>query len=221
MLHLNLYNELQKQEQARQRDPVKLVALGVVLFVLLLISYYGYRRSVVAGLETQIGGIKDEWARLGPQQIAAHAREVELLAQQKINQALIDRLQGRFFWAPFMERFGKEVPPFIQITSFTGSAPARGKPIGVLIAGVAAGAQPRSVAEQFRNALQQKLAPFYDGMEVVFDSNSLEDSTQTVAINGQTLATATFRMRLSFKPEPPPTPTPAPTAAPRVRRHQQ
>ena len=219
-LHINLYNELQKQAQARRRDPVKLAILSGVLLVALFVFYYGYRRSVVGGLDVKVSGLKDEWAQLQPQQTNAKAREAELLGQQKANQALVARVQSRFYWAPFLERFGLAVPGNVQITSLVGDSPAPGKPtVTVLLSGIAAGQQPRSVAEQFRITLQQKLSKDYGGLEAMFDANSLEDGAATVDLNGQSLSTATFRIRLQFKAEPPAaaqTPTPSPT--PRARK---
>ena len=75
------------------------------------------------------------------------------------------------------------------------------KTINVLLRGVAAGAQPRTAAEDFRRSLQERLAGKYNEVSVIFDANSLEDGADTVALEGQTLATATYRIRVQFTPK--------------------
>ena len=219
-LHINLYNELQQQAEARRRDPAKLAALGGVLFFMLLVAYYAYRSSEVGALQAKLGGLQGEWARIEPQNTAAHAHEAELLLLQKNNQALVDRVQGRFYWATFLDRFSAAVPANVQIISFVGDFQKVEGPVSVVLSGIAAGAQARAVAEQFRTSLQQKLSKNYAGLTANFDSNSLEDGAAQAEINGQSLPTATFRIRLEFKPTPPvaeQTSPPAPKA--RVPKH--
>ena len=221
-LHINLYNELQKEAQARRRDPAKLAMLGGVALAVLMVFYYGYRRSAVAALDAHAGGLRAEWTRLQPDQTAAKAREAELMVQQKANEALVERLQGRFYWAPFLERLGRAVPANVQIASLVGEFSDRKKPVSVLLNGIAAGQQPRTVADDFLKTLQQKLSKDYEALTAQFDANSLEDGAATVDLNGQALPTATFRIRLQFKAEPPApaqaAATPSPT--PRVRKKQ-
>lgn len=223
-LRINLFYEHQKQEQARQRDPTKLGALGAVILVLLLVCYYGYRQSAVSMAVNKASRLRADWAKTEPELKAAATREQDLLAQQKVNQALIERIQGRFYWAPFLERFGTAVPANVQILSLAGDWPARGRPVNVLLSGIAAGMQARTVAEDFRISLQQKLSKDYGEVTSTFDTNSLEDGAAPVTVNGQSLPTALFRIRLQFSPTPPVTATPTPSpaansAAPVRRRH--
>ena len=216
-LHINLYNELQQEAEARRRDPVKLATLGGVLFVCALVAYYLYRSSEVAVMQTRVRGLQAEWAKLEPQDKAARTRETELLQQQKNNQSLIDRIQGRFYWASFLDRFVAAVPANVQITSLIGDCQTTAKPVSVILTGIAAGQQARGVAEQFRIGLQQKLSAYYAELTARFDANSLEDSPTPADIDGKSLPTATFRIRLEFNCKPPvPEQTPAPSATPRA-----
>jgi len=201
-LHLNLNYELQKQEQARQRDPAKLATLGGVFVVFLLILYYGYRQSSVSAVVARANRLRDDWAKVEPEQKKATTREQDLMAQQKVDQALLDRIQGRFYWAPFLERLGMAVPANVQILALTGDCPARDKQVTVMLNGIAAGQQARSVAEDFRISLQQKLSKDYGGLTSSFDTNSLEDGAAPATLNGQSLPTAVFRIRLQFNPKP-------------------
>lgn len=211
-LHINLYHEIHKQEEERRRDPFKLAMLGLILIAVALAGYYFYRAEAVHGVESQLAQVQAEWAKLGPQAASAKTREAGLLIQEKANQALIDRLQGRFYWAPFLGQIAATAPRNVQITSFVGDLKVRKGPVDVLLAGVAAGQQPRSEAEKFRLDLLKKLASSFYGVSATFDANSLEDSPEIISLDGQSLATVTFKIRLHFfldakSAAPSPTPT--------------
>lgn len=205
-LHINLYHEIHKQAERERRDPVKLASLGGVLFLLLLVLFYFYRASAVTQVEHKRDEVKAQWAKLEPLLNKAIENEPKLLAQQKSNQALIGRLQGRFYWAPFLEKFASSVPKNVQILSLTGDVDVdndKKKTLNVLLRGVAAGIQPRTAAEAFRRSLIADFSELYTEVSVVFDANSLEDGVETVVLDDQTLSTATFRLRLRFTPTPP------------------
>jgi Tfp pilus assembly protein PilN len=221
-LHINLYHEVHKQEEQRRRDPFKLAGLGVILIFLAFVCYYFYRTEVVHRVEAQLSDLQAAWAKLEPQATAAQTREAGLLTQQKANEALIDRLQSRFYWAPFLGQIASVAPRNVQIMSLAGDLTARKGPVNVLLTGIAAGQQPRTAAEAFRLSLQQKMATSFYGVSATFDSNSLEDSPEVIQLDGQALATATFKIRLHFfldaKSAAPPVPTS--TAPTRKSRHE-
>lgn len=201
-LQLNLYHEIHRQAQERARDPFKLAGLAGLAIALLFVGYYFYRASVVSKVESSLASMQAEWKKLEPAKAKAKERESELLIQQKINGALVKRLQGRFYWASFLQEIAAVIPPEIQVLSLSGDFPRRGNPVNVIISGIAAGHQPRSVAEQFRLALAEKLSPRYAKMTATFDANSLEETTDMIEFRGESLASAKFRIRLTFEPEP-------------------
>lgn len=221
-LHINLYHEIRSQEEERRRDPFKLALLAGILIALAFFCYYVYRAGVVHGVEARLAGLQEEQAKLQPQADAAKTREAELIIQQKADAALIDRLQNRFYWAPFLGQIAAAVPRNVQITSLTADLTARKGPVNLLLAGVAAGRQPRTVAEAFRLNLAQKMAASFYNVSATFDANSLEDSLELVELDGQPFATATFKIRLHFflDPTAAATPTPAPTSHSKKARHE-
>jgi Tfp pilus assembly protein PilN len=217
-LHINLYHEIHREAQARRRDPLKLASYAGIGLGLLFVAFYGYTWTSTHSVVAQAAALDAQYKKLAPEAEKAKVRAAELEKLRKVNVALIDRIQNRFYWAPFLGRFQQIVPNNIQITSLSGDVDAKKRQIViVLLNGVAAGEQPRTAAEEFRVALQQKLAPDYAETSAVFDANSLEDSPDTVQLDGKTLPTATFRIRLQFKTTPPVAATPTPTPSPKAR----
>ncbi len=213
-LKINLYHEVLKAEQDRRRDPFKLATLAGIAIACLFIVYYLYRLGSVSGLHAKAGGLRAQWSKLEPQQTAAVAREAQLNLQLKANQIFINRLQGRFLWGPFLQTLAVAVPPEVQITDLSASPPAAGKSGDALITGLAAGQEPRGVAEKFRARIQQKFGAVYSDVSAKFDANSLDDSPMTVQMDGKTLNLATFRIRMVFKNVIPPAAASQPSAAP-------
>jgi len=203
-LHLNLYHEIHRQAQRERRDPVKLAGLGGVLFLVFLVIWFSYRLSVVTGVERKRNELRVTWSRLEPQMNKAVEDESRLLSQQKSNQALVKRIHERFYWAPLLDQCAAVTPPQIQMLTLTGDLETdkeNHKTINLLIRGVAAGAQPRTAAEDYRHAIRDRLEGLYKEVSVVFDANSLEDGAENVTYHGQTLGTATFRIRVQFTPK--------------------
>jgi Tfp pilus assembly protein PilN len=200
-LHLNLYHEIHKQSERERRDPFKIAGLVALLVAIVLVLGYFYRYSTVSSLERKRRELNAAWSQLEPEMKAAETNKEVLLARQKSNQVLMDRLQGRFYWAPFLEKFAAATPPNVQIVTLTGEVEDEKdnkKTVSVLMKGVAAGEQPRTAAEAFRRSLQEKLGAVYGEVTAVFDANSLEDGAETVQFNGKMLGTATFRIRVQF-----------------------
>lgn len=201
-LHLNLFHEIHKQAERERRDPVKLAVLAGLAVVVLLVVWYFLRLSTVSGIERTRNGLRATWATLEPQMKAAAENEPKLVARQKSNEALIQRIQGRFYWASFLEKFASLTPPPIQVVSLVGDLEEKQpRTVSVLVKGVAAGMQPRTVAEDYRRSLQEGLSKRYGPVAAVFDANSLEDGVDTAVLNGQTLPTATFRIRINLTAE--------------------
>ena len=204
-LHINLYHEIHKQAARERRDPVKIATLAGVLVMLFLALWYGHRLMQVMAVERNRNGLRNNWAQMEPQMKAAIENESRLLTRQRSNQILMVRLQERFLWAPFLEKFAAATPSNVQIISLTGEVQTdkeNKRVIVVVVRGIAAGTPPRTAAELYRQSLRSAFAETYGNVEAVFDANSLEDGAENVAIEGQTLSTATFRIRLQFNPRP-------------------
>lgn len=197
---LNLYHELHKEAQERARDPFKLATYGGIAIALLLLLYYGFLLMSVHDAEHRARTLKQQWAQLEPEAKEAVQMEGELLAAQETNKALIRRLHNRFYWAPLLEQFVAVVPAEVQIQTMEclgeGNEPKR-----VNLRGLAAGTQPRSVAEAFRRTLLEKLGEQYDAVTVSYSGHdSLTETSDTVTLNGETLAVARFGFKIEFTP---------------------
>ncbi len=202
-LHLNFYHEIEREAQARARDPFKLAALGGVVVAVLLVGYYFQRGRAVSADESRLAAMQADWAKLEPAKATAKKRETELFNLQKRNKALVQRLQGRFYWAPLLAKIAAATPPTVQIMTLTGECRSASS-VGLTLVGIAAGPQPRSAAEDFRRALEKEIGERFPGVSVDFErANSLEETGENVEWEGQALPTARFSIRLVFDPRPP------------------
>ena len=203
-LHLNLYHEIHKQAERERRDPFKIAGLAGVVVLLCLVIWYSYRVSAVRKVEFNRNLLQADWSKLEPQMKAAIENEGRSLTRQKTNQALLERIQERFYWAPLLDKLAAITPEYIQITTITGELGANKenkKTVMLLVRGVAAGGQPRTVAEEYRRTLEERFTEKYGEASAVFDANSLEDGVETVNLDGETLPTAMFRIRVQFNPK--------------------
>ena len=208
-LHLNLYHEIQKQTLQRRRDPLKLGMYGVALLVLASLGYYFFRMAEVSEVIKEAGRLDTQWKITEPKAKDAAQREIDLTALQKLKETIVGRIDNRFFWAPFLQKIELAVPRNVQITSFRGSIDSGTRIGGLTISGIAAGAQPRKVAEDLRTTLINKC--LHDCTDVTSNFSSLEDSDATVQLDGKTMNTALFALQFQFNvPIPGATPAPAP-----------
>ena len=103
----------------------------------------------------------------------------------------------------------KTVPPNVQIVTLIGSNEAKSDKISILAEGIVAGEVPRIAADQFRTALNERLAKLYPGITSTF--RSLDDASSSVNVGGRVLPTARFTIEMLFaKPHAAPAETPAP-----------
>lgn len=218
LLHLNLYHEIHRQAERERRDPFKIAMLAGLLIVILMIGWYFHRYAAVSSVQRQCDTLRATWTGLEPELKKAEASKENVLARQKIHRVLLDYLRGRFYWGPVMGQIAEITPVNVQLISITGDLVEKdgAKNVTLYFKGVAAGDQPRTAAEQFRKALQEKFASAYGSASALFDANSLEEDAETVTLNGQTLGTAAFRIGVKFTVATPTgTPTPEPRKASR------
>jgi hypothetical protein len=213
-LHLNFYHEIHKQAESEARYPFKIAGLVGLIIVILMVGWYFFRMSEVSKIEGQRRSLAATWGTVEPDLKKAEASKESVLARQKSNKLMVERLKGRFYWAPVLEHLVDSTGPNVQLLSVAGELTDLDgvKTVSLSLKGVAAGEQPRTAAEAFRKAVQKKFSSAYGSATALFDSNSLEDAAETVNLNGQTLATAAFRIRVKFTiagPAGSPSPAPA------------
>jgi Tfp pilus assembly protein PilN len=202
-LHINLLHEVLRQERERQRDPLKLGMFALAAVALLFVAYYFVRVGQVHGVTSRARTLEDEWRKLEPKQQAAVAEETEINNTLKTTESLVQRIENRFHWAPFLQLIVETVPADVQITRLQGKSTGDGptRKCTIDIEGVSAGDQPRAVAENLRTALFDKFSAQFTGVSGGF--RTLEDGSETVQRDGVALPTALFTLHYEFeRPDP-------------------
>jgi hypothetical protein len=206
-LRLNLYHETIKERALKRRDPLKIsiyvlssiAALCAAWYTVQLIAYHAYLDDYQKK--------KAEFDKIEPAGKIAKKKQDELTA--KANQSIImgNRIENRFYWAPILSQLSQVVPREVQITRLGGEVsndPLRH--CAITIDGLAAGPDPRRVAEELRTAIAQRLGGQHPNVTSTF--KSLEDGSETVALDGHQTATATFTINVLFHNQEAATPPP-------------
>ena len=208
-IRLNLYHEVQSAKKRQQYDPLKLSMMGIGVIILGLAAYYFVEMGKTATAKDTYLGRKAEFDKLTPLVKAAKVREEELSKQTDTASVLRRRIERRFYWGPVLEQVISSVPPSVQLTKCNASVEGEVlRRCTILLDGIAAGSEPRTVAEELRTAFENRLESQFK--EVTASFKNLEDGTELVNFNGQKLRTAIFSITISFKSgeEPPPPPAP-------------
>ena len=196
-LRLNLYHEIARQKQAERRDPLKLSMLGLAVIALLFAGYYVWQLGAFGILSRELNRKKAEFAGLEPQAKAAQQREEELAKTLKASELLVKRIEGRLYWAPLLEQLATLVPREAQVTRFSGEVQGEEvKKCTLTIEGVAAGVDPRKVAEDLRTAIAEEFSKKYRNVTSIF--RSLEDGAESARLDGKTWPTATFSINVQL-----------------------
>jgi hypothetical protein len=199
-LHLNLLHEEILQQRQRQRDPLKigimvLAGLGALFFL-----YYMFNAYRTLEIKSRLSAVERNWTKIEPEVTAAQKRVAELEGVIKTTRALDDRIENRFFWAPFLQKVSHCVPPNTQLTNLEANVLDENKGISVSLEGVAAGREPRSVAEDLRQMLIEQLGHGYSGVKVEF--KTLEDLDTIVNVGGTNMPMAHYLLAINFNPGP-------------------
>ncbi len=198
-LYLNLYHEVQKQKLKRQRDPLKIALMGMIVVAALMVVSYFWRLERVNVAKQKAG---DVTMQLKKSNDDAKAAQEELAVYQeniRLSNAIIHKIENRFYWAPLLSQVVAAVPSDVQITGLDGSVTNNEgtKKITLSLTGIATGSQPRAVAEDLRTALQGKLASAqYMQPTAIF--RSLDDGTEPVQYQGKSSPTALFVIDITF-----------------------
>ena len=207
-LHLNLLHEEFLEQRQRQRDPLKIGMLVLAALGTLMVVYYMWNAYKTLEIRNRLGSVQHDWAKVEPKVTAAQKRSAELNNMISTTKVLDGMIDGRFFWAAFLEKLSRCVALNAQLTSIDGNALEDNK-INVIIEGLAAGREPRAAAEELRQLLLEQLTQSYPDVKVEF--KTLEDLDTIVNIGGSNMAMARFGISASFttvaaKPSPTPGP---------------
>jgi hypothetical protein len=199
-LHLNLLHEEILEQRQRQRDPLKIGMMVLAGFGAFLFLYYMFNAYRTLEIKSRLRAVERNWTKIEPEVTAAHNRVAELEGVIKTTRALDNYIENRFFWAPFLQKVSHCVPPNTQLTSLEASVLDENKGVSVSLEGVAAGREPRSVAEDLRQMLIEQLGHGYRGVKVEF--KTLEDLDTIVNVSGTNMPMAHYVLAIDFNPGP-------------------
>jgi hypothetical protein len=200
--HLNFYHEVQVQKIQQQRDPLKIGLAILVFLAALMILFYLWRMQSPAALAKVASARAAEWSALEPKLNQAKAKETKDSATIAVAEAVLARINNRFFWAPVLQSILENTPDNVQITSAmadSGSEKSEEK-ISMELTGVIAGREPRIAADEFRLKIEQAFAARYP--EATAEFTKLDDRPDNVQLRGESLQTATFAIALKFNRPP-------------------
>ena len=210
-LHLNLLHEEFLEQRQRQRDPLKIGTMILIALGAIMVVYYMWNAYKTLEIRNRQSQAQHQWSKVEPKVTAAQKRSAELNAIISTTKVLDGMIDGRFYWAPFLEKLSRCVALNAQLTALDGSV--ADEKVSVSIEGLAAGREPRAAAEELRQLLIEQLGQSYSEVKVEF--KALEDLDTIVNIAGANMAMARFGLGITFnpaaaKPTPPPTRTRAP-----------
>ncbi len=197
-LHLNLNHEIEQAERARKRDPLKLSLWGLGFIAACFASYYFFQLAKMGLIAQEYATKKAAFGAIEQKAKAAKEREDELAETMRLSEALGQRIEGRFYWAPMIEQLVNVVPPEVQITKLAGDVQGEGvKKCRLTIDGLSAGPDPRKVAEELRTAIADSLGKKYKNVTSSF--RALEDGVEMVQLDGKSWPTATFAINVELQ----------------------
>lgn len=194
-LHLNLLHEEIKEQRQRQRDPLKIGMMILGAIASLFVLYYLFKAYRVLEIKGQLATAQAEWAKVEPKVTSAQKRSAELSATINTTNKLDEKIQARVYWGPILERIARCVPPNAQLIGLDGTVDDKDV-VSITLEGLAAGSEPRSVAEDLRQMLLEQLAKNYPDVSVEF--KTLEDIDTLVNIGGANVPTARYFLKIGF-----------------------
>ncbi len=207
-LHLNILHEEISEQRQRQRDPLKIGMMVLAALGALMLLYYLWNAYKVLEIRNRLSQVQHDWAKVEPKVTAAQKRSAELNSIISTTKVLDGMIDGRFFWAPFLEKLSRCVALNAQLTGIDGAVQDDGR-INLNIEGLAAGREPRAAAEELRQLLLEQLSQGYHDVKVEF--KALEDLDTIVNIGGSNQNMARFGLNVVFSTTAAkPTATPGP-----------
>ncbi len=211
-LHLNLLHEEISAERQRQRDPLKISMMLLVVVGVLMAFFYVWKGYQTLAIKNRLAGVQREWAKVEPSVTAAQKRSTELTHIISTTKVLDRMIDERFYWAPLLQTLSRCVAPNAQLTAFDGALSEDRKTVTLNLDGTAAGREPRSAAEELRQLLSEQLAQRYTDVKVEF--KTLEDLDTVVSVAGVTMAMARYNISVTLRPLNPEAPKAAANSTP-------
>ena len=197
-LRLNLNHEILQAARLRKRDPLKLSMIGLGVIAAGFACYYFFQLAKMGVISQEYARKKAQFDTIQPKAAAAKVREDELAIIIRAGENMLQRIEGRFYWAPMIEQLVNAVPPEVQLTKFAGDVQGdKTKKCRITIDGLSAGPDPRKVAEELRTSIAESFGKKYKNVTSSF--RSLEDGVETVPLKGATSQTATFAINVEFQ----------------------
>jgi Tfp pilus assembly protein PilN len=197
-LHVNLYHEVLRQERARQRDPLRLSMIGLLVIAIGFVVYYFIALEGAHEVGVQFATYQAEFSKLDPKSKAAKAREAELNDEITASDTMMKEVDSRFYWAPVLDQVLQTVPLNVQLTHVGADLAAQNASTNVLtITGISSAAEPRKAAEALRTALAARLGKQFKSVNAFF--KTLDDSDEFVVLDGRRLPTATFTLEFDLQ----------------------
>ncbi|MEQ1860121.1 MAG: hypothetical protein ABMA13_09310 [Chthoniobacteraceae bacterium] len=209
-LRINLYHEIDSQRSASRRDPLKIAGYILGVVVVIFAAMYVLELSRSSALNAKFGDLKSQFDQLDPQAREAEKREKTLMRTLETSEKFVKNIETRFYWAPVIEDVVKAVPREVQIVKLTGSVQGEDlKKAQMTFDGIAAGPDPRRVAEDLRQALVETFGKKYKHVTASF--RQLDEGAEMASLDGKSLPTATFGITISLQvgEDQPATPPPA------------
>jgi hypothetical protein len=210
-LQLNLLHEEISEQRQRQRDPLKIGMLVLAGCGAILFLYYAWNAYRTLEIKSRLSHVTADWKKIEPEVTKAQKRAAELTSIINTTRVLDDYIDNRFFWAPFLEKLSRCVPPNAQLTNLEGIVldEDKGSGISVTLDGTTAAREPRSAAEDLRQMLLEQLGKTYFDVKVEF--KTLEDVESVANVGGTNVPMSHFILGITFNPsKPKPAATPAP-----------
>ena len=197
-LHINLNYERERAKLVRKRDPLKLSLFCLGLIAACFASYYFVQLAKLSGAGQDLSRKKAEFDSVDPQAKIAKKAEDDLAETMRTSETLVQRIEGRFYWAPLLEELTRVIPREVQITKLAGDVKGTGlKTCKLTLDGLSAGADPRKVAEELRTAIADLLGRKYKN--VTSSLRSLEDGIEMVHLDGTAWPTATVAINVELQ----------------------
>lgn len=197
-LRLNLYHEVIKGRALKRRDPLKISIYVLSAIAALCASWYTVQLLRMHAYNDEYLQKKAEYDKVEPLAKAARKKQEELNLKANNSVLISKRIEARFYWAPLLAQLSQVVPREVQITKLggelAGAEPTRHCTLS--IDGLSAGVDPRKVAEELRTAIAEHLGPHYKSVVSTF--KSLEDGSETVALDGRQMPTAIFAINVQI-----------------------
>jgi antitoxin component of MazEF toxin-antitoxin module len=194
-LHINLFHEIAKARQLKRRDPLKLSMYGLSAIAACCALFYFIELGRNHVLRRELFSAQEKFRAIEPKAKAAKKIEDDLNVEIKKGEAITQRIERRFYWAPLLEQLSQVVPREIQITRLVGDVTGdKSRKCALMIDGISTGADPRRTAEELRTAIAEKFAPKYHSVTSTF--KSLDDGSELVMLDGKQLPTATFAINI-------------------------